>query len=327
MKIASIQFSKNEDHSAFNCKKYGGGSVFSKWARILKNNGEDEFYDFGPKECFENVLPSEVPERCFVLNDQVLEALKKGGEVKSLLPFAEKFDFIIVNQDDCILNLNGLKAQWGCWLAFVNQTTYAPNVFIYSYDQAARVLNTAKVFKVQIGAYVPDEKPDGIFEDYLFQCTRIDSSMNPIPIVKICNKLGIKFILAGPIFHNYPILEHIDNKNSFYYGIIGEDLKIQLTKKARLVNLCHSWDTIFNLTFCTAVGQGVPVMTYNKGCFRYLVQEGINGFFFKDSEESFLDIWNRAKLVNREKIWETAKEWDHIRMVESFYGAFKKILN
>jgi hypothetical protein len=320
MKILNIELSKNEE-VGINTKKHGGGAIFLRWAKqILK----DEFFILAPKECYENLSLEDYTKNCLILPDPAIETLKNGYPIFDLLPNANDYDIIIHNQENFAFNLNGIKAKQVCWLSFINQTVHPLNhaCFIYSYDQKQRVFSPTKTYKIQIGDYVPEVFSPIENENFLFQCTRLDSVMNPNKFVDLCNKHKIKGLFAGPI------LEHIDNINTFYLGLISNEKKLELCKKARLFNCCQSWETIFNLSAISALGQGCPIIANKEknGCFRYLVEENKNGFFFDGNEDNFLDIWNKSSIINRQAIWETAKKWNQIEMVKSFYGSFEKII-
>lgn len=328
MIIANIELSKSEDHS-IHAKKYGGGSVFAKYARVLKNNGENIFYDFAPKECFENIKEDEVPDKCVNLSDEQIIRLRNFEPIVNIIPEASNIDIFIFNNDDLVINTFGIKASQVLWHAFVNQSCHSriPNLFIYSKDQNPYFNNQCtKVFKVKIGKPVAENFFKKNKEDFLFQCTRHDLAMDTIQTIKLCNKSGVKGYFAGPILDKYPLLDFIDNKNTFYIGLLSEEEKIDWSSRARLYGCIQNWDTIFSLSAIESLGQGTPLICRNRGCFKYIIEDNINGFYYNDNEKLFSEIWEKSKYINQIDCYNKALEFSEKEMVESFYRNFQFIL-
>lgn len=330
MIIANISISKNEDHSIY-AEKYGGGSVFCKYARLLKNEGSNTFLDFAPQECFNNVKINENSDKCFIITDSQIERIKKGEPLKDILVGIKNVDIFIFNKDEFfILNLVGLKATQVLWMAFVNQSCHPniPHLFIYSEDQKP-LYNPEKTqgYLVKIGKPCQKNFHPSAKEDFVFQCTRNDETMDSIYLAKLCKRFKIKGVFGGPIFNNYPLLGYIDNKYTFYVGVLNEQEKLNYSKRARLYNCIQNWDTIFSLSAIEALGQGTPIIARNRGCFKYLLKDKINGFYYDDKEESFFDIWEQSVDINQYNCYNSALEYSEVEMVESFYRNFEYILN
>ena len=329
MIIANIELSENEDYSPFNSKRYGGGSVFGKYALPLLNSEESKLYIYGRSKNFENVTQEEGRSRCIELTNDQIQLLKQGYPVAKIIPNSSNWDILIHNQESFAFNTQGLKCKQVCWLAFVNQIIWPLNDagFVYSYNQNPILdPNRTKLMKVQIGTFVPTPFQEYTKEDYLFQVTRMDSTMNPIKTVKLCNKFNIKGYFAGPILNNYPLLEHIDNKNTFYIGVLTEQEKIKMLKGARLFGGIQDWDTIWNLSCHQSLAYNTPVVCYKRGFFNELIQDGVDGFYYEDNEESFLNIWESSKNINQLDCYKKALKFSEKEMVTSFVNNFKLLL-
>jgi len=330
MIIANIELSENEDYSPFHSKRYGGGSVFGKYALPLLNNQETKFYIYGRPKNFENVTEEEGRSNCIELTNEQVKLLKQGYPVARIIPNADRWDIIVHNQESFAFNTQGLKCKQVCWLAFVNQTIWPLNDagFVYSYNQNPILdPNRTKLMKVQIGTFVPESFQEYAKEDYLFQVTRMDSTMNPIKTVKLCNKFKIKGYFAGPILNNYPLLQHIDNENTFYMGVLTEQEKIKMLKGARLFGGIQDWDTIWNLSCHQSLAYNTPLVCYKRGFFNELIEDGVDGFYYNDNEDSFFEIWEKSKKIKQQDCYKKALKFSEKEMVNSFYQNFRKLLN
>ena len=328
MKIVNFELNKQEDVSIYQIG-HSGGTCFERYAKEILNNEKNEFWILGQSSNFKNIRNTERHDRLIRVDETTIEYLKRGFPVKLLGNFFNDIDIVIHNYGEISLNLTGLKAKQICWYSFVGQS-HQPNTdyaFLYSDFQNLYCSPNTKILKVKIGKPVRENFKPTIKEDFLFQCTRNDTVMDTIYTAKLCQKFNIKGYFGGPILDNYPLLDYIDNKNTFYLGILSEEEKLNWGRKARLYGCIQNWDTIFSLSAIEALGQGTPVIARNRGCFNYLINNDIDGFFYDDNEESFLKIWEKSLDINQYNCYNKALQYSEKEMVESFYNNFKYILN
>lgn len=326
MNILSIEHNLYEQ-VGINTTRHGGGGVFSRYGKQLLNDDNNEFLVCGYEKSFDNLSDLDNKKSCIILPDDVMDRLNSGYPLDQILPQVKDFDIVVHHRDSFAYNLGEMKAKQVYWSTFYDHTV-SPKIdaaLIYSYEQRLRYFPTNKVYKVVIGSYVPREFPDIQKEDYIFVCTRHDSTMDTNVILKLCIKYGIKCIVAGPILDSYPLL--IDNIHIFYLGEITNEKKNELSKKAMLYSCIQNWETIFSLSAIESLAYGTPIIARNLGCFKYVLKDGINGFYFDGNDQTFLDIIENAKKLDLRKVWKSAWEFSDVAMVNSFYGAFKDILN
>jgi glycosyltransferase involved in cell wall biosynthesis len=328
LKIANIQLNPDEDESIHQ-KGHCGGTCFSRYAKEILNNGDrgDEFFIYGQESNFKNLKNNERMDRCVALPRDRLDMIRSGSPIREIIPESEGWDIIVHNQESWAANTCGIKAKQVCWFTFVNQTVH-PNcdaLLLYSGDQKPRCHKQINAYKIVIGKDIPDFSRIANIakEDYVFVCTRHDLSMDTNFVIDICNRYKIKIIVAGPVLGGYDL--HINNVNSFYIGKISEEAKIDLTSRASLYSCIQSWDTIFSLSAIESMGVGTPIIARNRGCFSYLVKDGVNGFYFDGSDDSFLRAWKSAKGIDRKSCWSSALPYSKEEMVNSFYRAFLNI--
>ena len=326
MKIGYIDVNIQTEDYALNAKKYGGAACFARYAKEYLNNDKDEFYIFGSSYNFENLEENENKKACITLSLDDLARLRNGVRISEIIKNAETFDIFIYHHDCLFINIGELKAKLVHWSLMGDcgaQHPHTPYTLLYRPGEKARF---GKGFPVVIGKYVPDEFIDSERDGSIFVCSRHDNYQNSILTAKFCLENNIKGIFAGPIFDNYPILDYIDNKTTFYLGLISEKEKNQYLKKSSLSIYPHTWNTAFNLSVIESLAMGTPIIAYNKGCFEYVLINGENGYYLNDNNENILDIYNKCLKLDRKKVWESAKKFSHKKMIETFYSAFEKIL-
>jgi hypothetical protein len=326
MKIGYLDLNIQTEDYSINAKKYGGAACFARYAKEYLNNGKDEFYIFGSSSNFENLEEHENKKACITLSLDDLIRLRNGIRISEIIKNAEEFDIFLYHHDCLFINIGKLKSKLVHWSLMGDcgaQHPYTPYTLLYRPNEKAKF---GKGFPVVIGKYVPDEFIDSERDGSIFVCSRHDNHQNSIFTAKFCLENNIKGIFAGPIFDNYPLLDYIDKKTTFYLGLISEKEKNEYLKKSSLSVYPHTWNTAFNLSVVESLAMGTPIIAYNKGCFEYLLIEGENGYYLNNNNDNILDIYNKCLQLDRTKVWESAKRFSHKKMIETFYSAFKKIL-
>lgn len=329
MKISYIDLQCNNPKEKYwlNVDGYGGAACFARYALTLLNNNDTQFDIIGSVENFIGIETEEKRKHCITLSEESLAAMRHGAPLKDHIPNAEQYDLFVFHHDCMSLNTNGLRGKAVSWSLMGDagaQHPSTPYVLLYRPGEQARY---GKGFPIVIGKYVPPTfrySPNRLRHG-IFQCSRHDVHMNSIAVAQFCLEHKITGIFAGPILDNYPLLKYIDDETTIYLGLISENLKNYYAERAVATTYLHTWDTAFNLSAIESLAVGIPIIAANRGCFKYLVKEGINGFYWNPGD-NLLDLYNECKELDSEEIWKTALPYSHVAMVDSFYKAFKEIL-
>lgn len=312
-----------EDYS-INPKGYGGGAVFARWGKEMLNDADNEFILFGPEEAFRNFGPNERRDKCVALPHSVLKAIRLKLPIDQLISGLEIFDLIVHHHTCETINMGNLKMPQVHWSAFGKGDAGHPNNnYTLLYTPGEKSSFGEKYKYIKIG------KPVGPLEytvkqPYIFQCSRHDDHMNTREVAQNCLKYGIKGYFGGPIHNNYGLMEFIDNKTTFYLGLISEEEKLLMTKFATLTTYLHKWDTVFNQSVIESWALGTPILANNVGFFKYTLKHGINGFAYDGS--NFKEAFDGAAMIDQKSCWLTAKEYSVEEMVASFKKAFEEII-
>jgi len=268
-----------EDYS-INTKGYGGGPCFAKYAKQSFNNENDTFVLFGEKEHFQNLDENDNKNACIPVEKNILNQIRNGVPPVSFFEFLKDFDFFICHHDFIWINPSGTKAKTIHWSLMGGPPSTCHSNYDYSflYDPTCFANNqNEKTKKIKIGKFVP-EFSRSIKEDFIFQCSRHDRYFNTIEVAENCIKYGIKGYFAGPIFDDYQLMNYIDNKFTFYLGLISEKEKNEYCRRARMTTYLHNWEPPFNLSVIESLAQGTPILAKKVGFFNYFLKEGVNGF-------------------------------------------------
>lgn len=323
MKIAYLDLNLSyldEDYSD-NPNRYGGGSIIARSLKVF-----DEFFIFAPESCFDNISQKD-RNKCITLTAEQIRDLINQKPILEVEPRFNEFDIILRCSVQLPLNFQGCKAKNVVWSVGNNEQIHQNNktLLLFNPEQNPMVNLETEIHYFKLGVPIPKYKKYNK-KPYLFQCSRHCYEFGSIDAADFCNRNQIRGYFAGPIVPNYPLLEHIDNINTFYLGEISEYDKIEYMKRAQAyITLFREWNPPMNLSFTLANSYNTPIITTFMGFCREYIKEGINGFFVT-TEEQLLSAFNKTKEMDQKPIYFEALKNSEGGMILSLFECFKKIV-
>lgn len=316
LKILAIDFSIGTESLSIASNRYGGAGVIYSWLRELLPN----FYTVGIEESYTDILPTEKKDKCLVLSKEHLQRIKDGGELDST-----DFDLIFHCSTETYVNTS-LKQV--LWVPGQGETVHPKHTDILLHSpewQFPQCKNSCRSYSVQIGKPVPKyEKYQK--KNYIFQCTNHHPCFRSHVIAEWCNKNGIECHFGGPIDSSYNLLKYIDNKHTFYHGVMSYKDKIEMTKYARCHTLYHSNAINFTLSGFEALAYSVPLIVSVNGFWPEFIRKWGVGFCVQNEKE-FLTAYEDCPKIDEMKLRACAENYSAENMVNSFYKAFETILS
>jgi len=147
--------------------------------------------------------------------------------------------------------------------------------------------------------------------------------------IEACKKAKEKLIIAGtPNKGEYwekEIKPHLNNLIQ-YVGNIPYEETYKYYGQAK-VTLCPTqWEEPFGLTFIESMACGTPVIAFNRGSTREVIQNGKTGFIVKNVEEMIKAIKKISEIKREDcRLW-VEKKFTNERMVEEYEKIFYRIL-
>lgn len=322
MKIAYIDLNYPDHYESYavNPKRYGGGRIFASWAKELIPN----FHIFSSVDSFKDLSEKDSVDHCNVITNEQQQAIREGQLISEVIPETKDVDIFVHHFSN--IHINTTKPQI-VWCLGFGEHIHPDNkhVMLYSRNrQQPRITHSSHIiYDVVIGVPIPSKFEYYEKEDYIFQCTRHVPEFGSIEVAKLCNFFNIKCIFAGPINNNYPLLDYINNTNTFYIGSISNEEKIEYTKKARLYTFIHSWPTPFNLSAIDALAYGTPILATSVGFWPDLIQENKNGFII-NNEQDFIKAWENSSKIDQKNCYDIASNYTVDIMMKSFHNAIKE---
>lgn len=300
--------------------RYGGGGIFVRAAF----NANWDITLYANSQCFEG-FDKETLEKCKPLSLESRLAIRAGGPVEKYIPEINEYDIICHHHVELPLNTTVKNCAWSVGLQELSRQKY-PLFYDREYQHPRFDVQPEKIFDIVIGNKIePFEYRER--ESFIVQVSRHCDSFGSIEASTICEHYKIPLLLAGPIDKDYPLLNHIkDFKHVNYLGIISEEKKVDLFKRAQATIGIMKWPLPMNLSAVQALSYNCPIIGTSAGYFNKLIKDSINGFFI-DSAESFKAAYDNCFLLNQRQIYDTSLSYSNENMLKSFKEAFEQIVN
>ncbi len=168
---------------------------------------------------------------------------------------------------------------------------------------------------------------------YLLFLARLSPQKGIDSAIAVAIKLKMKLLIAGKMsetdrdFLDKKVWPYIDNKQIIYLGEIFGKKKIDLLKNAfcliqpnRLFEACSN-------SILEAMASAVPVVAFDKGSNKELVNNGKTGFIVKNEREMIKAV-KKIKDINKKDCFNRAKEYFSIKqMTDNYEDLYYRIID
>ncbi|MCK9439197.1 glycosyltransferase family 4 protein [Patescibacteria group bacterium] len=176
--------------------------------------------------------------------------------------------------------------------------------------------------------FIQQDKPG----DYLLFLARLSPQKGVDTAIKLAKRLKMKLILAGKIseadrdFLDKKVLPFIDGKQIIYKGeVLGQEKKKLLGGAFCLIQPNRLIEAFGN-TFLEAMASAVPVVAYDQGAIRELVENGKTGYVVNDFNE-MLGAIKKVKNIKKEDCLNRAQKYFSLdKMISSYESLYYKII-
>ena len=171
-----------------------------------------------------------------------------------------------------------------------------------------------------------NESPD----DYLLFFGRIHHDKGTREAIEIAKKARRKLIISGIIqdqkyFDEY-VAPFINNDDVVYAGVSGPGKRNELLRNAYALLHPINFNEPFGLSVAEAMMCGTPVIAFNKGSMKELIEDGKTGFLVNTINEAVGMIIN-VKEIRRSycRQWAESK-FSKEKMVDDYLNVYKKVI-
>jgi glycosyltransferase involved in cell wall biosynthesis len=170
-------------------------------------------------------------------------------------------------------------------------------------------------------------------EDYLLFMGRISPEKRPDRAVEIARALNLPLRVAAKIakhdqeYYDGEIAALFQDPRVTFQGEVSEHDKAALVGGARVLLFPIDWPEPFGLVMIEAMACGTPVVAFDHGSVREVIEDGVTGFIVSDMRQA-IAATERALRLDRRRIRETfERRFSARRMAEQYVQLYQTVAN
>jgi glycosyltransferase involved in cell wall biosynthesis len=166
---------------------------------------------------------------------------------------------------------------------------------------------------------------------YLLFFGRIHPDKGTAIAIEVAARAGLPLIIAGIIqdhaYFDAMVAPHLDDDRVRYLGPIGPEARSDLLGGAHALLHLIDFDEPFGFSVVESMACGTPVIAFDRGSMRELIDEGVSGMLVSGVDAA-ADAVARVGAFDRATIRATAVErFGRDRMVDAYVAVYEKVLS
>ena len=179
---------------------------------------------------------------------------------------------------------------------------------------------------IEIGQFHFQPEPD----DYLLFFGRIHHDKGVHDAIKIARACGKKLIIAGIIqdqgYYASHVETHLSPGQVEFIGSVGPEIRNELLGHAiALLHPIH-FDEPFGLSVVESMACGTPVIAFNRGSMKELIEDKRTGFLVSDADDAVESVQKLEQINRAECRTHVERHFTVKQMVDRYEMVYQKIL-
>ena len=204
-------------------------------------------------------------------------------------------------------------------------TTY---VAISDADRHPRLEYAATIHHgIDTDAFALHPSPGG----YLLFFGRIHPDKGTATAIDVARRVGLPLVIAGIIqdqgYFDRAVAPHVDGDRVRFVGPIDAAQRSEVLGGAHALLHLIDFDEPFGFSVAEAMASGTPVIAFDRGSMRELIEPGIAGFVVDDLEQAVAAV-GQVRALDRRVIREHAcRRFGLGRMVDAYLAVYEQVLS
>jgi len=167
---------------------------------------------------------------------------------------------------------------------------------------------------------------------YLLFFGRIHPDKGTAAAIEVARRAGLPLVIAGIVqdqaYFDAAVAPHLDNDRARFVGAIGAEQRSEILGGAHALLHLIDFDEPFGFSVVESMACGTPVVAFDRGSMRELIDPGVTGFVVAQGDVDQV-VWSvtEAGALDRRRIRETTCErFGCQRMVDAYVAVYEQVL-
>ncbi len=166
--------------------------------------------------------------------------------------------------------------------------------------------------------------------EHLLFFGRIHPEKGTAEAIAVAARSGRRLVIAGIVqdeaYFAEQVAPHLDGDRVRFVGPVGEADRSEVLGRAHALLHLIGFEEPFGFSVAEAMACGTPVIAYDRGSMRELIDHGRTGYVVAGIDEAVAAV-GRVHLLDRARVRAAAVErFDHGRMVDAYLDVYDEVL-
>jgi glycosyltransferase involved in cell wall biosynthesis len=180
---------------------------------------------------------------------------------------------------------------------------------------------------IDTSAFALHPSPGG----YLVFLGRIHPDKGTVEAIDVAQRAGLPIVIAGIVqdqrYFDEAVAPRIDDRAVRYLGPIGPDERVELLGGAHALLHLINFDEPFGFSVVEAMACGTPVVAFDRGSMRELIDDDATGFLVKDVAGAVAALARADGLDRADIRASTIRRFDRDRMVSDYLDVYQRVVD
>jgi glycosyltransferase involved in cell wall biosynthesis len=164
---------------------------------------------------------------------------------------------------------------------------------------------------------------------YVLFFGRIHPDKGPVAAIEVATRAGWPIVLAGIVqdqnYFEAEVVPRLDGERVRFVGSVGSEERAALLGGARALLHLIDFDEPFGFSVVEAMASGTPVVAFDRGSMRELIDHGATGFVVDDLDGAVAAL---GAVDGLDRAWirsEAVRRFDRSRMVHEYLAVYEQV--